>query len=197
MDISRITGTSTIWSALRALPKKTESATALSSVSGAASPTVANAIDSVKKISVPDNLLDQLKSVSSSDSGLALLKALGTNNNISSSNINSLLQNLKSSSAVDSASAVDSTSLSDKVLQGMSSGSTKENPSQGSDLLQSLMSTSNAYSTLAGLSGSGSDLLSNSGNVEKMLNSFMRIPDLSKSSPAVVNSVKRILDTLA
>ena len=196
MDISRITGTSTIWSALRALPKKTDSATVLSSVSGAASPTVANAPDSVKKLSVPDNLVDQLKSASSSsDSGLALLKSLGTNT--SNSNIYGLLQSLKSSSAEDSVSAVDRTSFSDKVLQGMSSGNTKESPSQGSDHLGSLMSTSNAYSTLAGLSGLGSDLLSNSGNVEKMLNSFMRVPDLSKSSPAVVNSVKRILDTLA
>jgi hypothetical protein len=199
MDISRITGgtsQSTIWSALMALSsKKTNTANAASTVSGATSPTATKALETAKKISVPSNLRDTLENVSASDSGLALIKALSTNT--SSSAISSLFQSLEDSSTIDSTSSVDTASLFDGVLQGMSSGNTSDRSSRGSDLLQSLMSTSNSYSTLAGLSGTGSDVLSDSGSFEKILNSFMRLPDFTKNSAAVNNSLKSILDMVA
>lgn len=201
MDISRITGgtsQSTIWSALMALSsKKTNAASDASTVSGAASPTAAKAIETVKKTSAPASLPPSLENVSASDSGLALLKALSVNT--SNSAISSLFQSLDSTStsAVDSTSTINNASLSDAVLQGMASGNTIDSSSNGSDLLQSLMSTSNSYATLAGLSGTGRDVLSDSGSVEKILNSFMRIPDFTKNSTAVNNSLKSILDTVA
>jgi hypothetical protein len=111
--------------------------------------------------------------------------------------MSSLFQTLEGPLDVDSTSTVNNVSLSNAVLQGMSSGINSNSSSKSSDLLQSLMSTSNSYSTLAGLSESGSYVISDSGSVEKILNSFMRLPDFTKNSAAVNNSLKSILDTVA
>ncbi len=177
MDISRISGSggSVIWDALMAVSKKTAKPAAVNTaskdISGVTAPAVstANKTESSKKT----DLINRLDSLQATDSGLALLKAL--NNSVSNTSLADILQ-----TGNFTASANDRTNL-DKVFQSIGSNGASDKTTGGAhDLLSALKMSSNAFVSINALSPDNADALTDAASVEKTLNSFMRVPDVSK-----------------
>jgi len=179
MDISRISGSggSVIWDALMAASKKTAKATPVNTASKditsvtSSSVSAANKADNSKKT----EFINRLDSLQATDSGLALLKALN-NGSVSNTSLIDILQ------ADNPATTATDSSVFDSVLQSMgSSGDSGKTTGGGSkDLLSALMSSSNAFMSTSALSPDNADPLADTASVEKTLNSFMRVPDVSK-----------------
>jgi hypothetical protein len=178
MDISRISGSggSVIWDALmvasRKTPRPTAANTASKDIAGVTSSPVssANKAETSKKTEFIANL-DNLQAT---DSGLALLKAL--NNSVSNTSLIDMLQ------TDNTESSVSNTSILDNVLQSIGNNGNSDKTLSGSkELLSALMSSSsNAFMSTSTLSSDTTDSLTDAASVEKTLNSFMRIPDVSK-----------------
>jgi len=177
MDISRIGGSggSVIWDALMAVSKKTVKPSAVNTtskdISGVTSSPVstANKAESNKKT----EFINRLNDLQTTDSGLALLKAL--NSSVSNTGLIGVLQTDNST-----ASATDG-SVFDSVLQSIgNSGKSTATANGSNDLLSALKSTSNAFMSINSLSPDNANPLSDTASVEKTLNSFMRVPDVSK-----------------
>jgi hypothetical protein len=177
MDISRISGSggSVIWDALMAVSKKTEKPTAVNTASKDISSLISSPASTVNKSenSKKTDFVNSLNSLQATDSGLTLLKAL--NGSVSNT---SLIDILQTDNSVTSAS--DGTVL-DNVLQSIGNRGNSDKTNSGSnDLLSALMSSSNAFMSTRSLSSDNADPLSDTASVEKTLNSFMRVPDISK-----------------
>jgi hypothetical protein len=178
MDISRISGTggSVIWDALMAASKRTVKPTAGNIVSKDISLVTSSPVSAANKTdnSKKTEFINRLDSLQATDSGLALLKAL--NGTISNTSLIDILQ------ADTPVTAATDSSVFDSVLQSIaSSGDSGKTTGSGSkDLLSALMSSSNAFMSTSALSPDNADPLADAASVEKTLNSFMRVPDVSK-----------------
>jgi hypothetical protein len=177
MDISRISGSggSVIWDALMAVSKKTAKPTAITTVpkdiSGVTSSPVStvNTSESSKKT----DFINRLNDLQTTDSGLALLKAL--NGSVSNTSLIDILQADNSTT-----SATDGT-VFDNVLQSIGrSDNADKTAGEANDLLSALKMSSTAFMSMRTLSPDNADPLSDTASVEKTLNSFMRVPDVSK-----------------
>lgn len=177
MDISRISGSggSVIWDALMAVSKKTAKPTAVNTASRDISGVTASPVSTANKTesSKKTDLINRLDSLQATDSGLALLKAL--NNSVSNTSLADILQEGHST-----ASVTDSTTF-DKALQSIGNNGASDKTTGGAnDLLSALKMSSNAFMSINALSPGTTDPLSDAASVEKTLNSFMRVPDVSK-----------------
>lgn len=177
MDISRISGSggSVIWDALMAMSRKNAKPAAVNTASKDITGVTSSPVSTVNKseTSKKADFNTALENLQATDSGMALLKAL--NNSVSNT---SLIDMLQMDNPV--ASATD-TSVFDNVLQSIGNSGSSDNTVNGSkELLSALMSSSNAFMSTSPLSSDGTDPLIDTASVEKTLNSFMRVPDVSK-----------------
>ena len=178
MNISGISGSggSVIWDALMAVSKKTVKPTAINAGSKDISAVTSSTVSAVNKSENSKNaeFITRLENLQSTDSGLALLQAL--NSSVSNTSVSSIFQPFNS---VPSATQ---DNISDNILQSIgNSDNAREITGGGSiDLLSALMSSSNASMAASSLSTDSADPLADAASVEKTLNSFMRIPDVSK-----------------
>ncbi|MGE5671910.1 MAG: hypothetical protein ACM31E_10725 [Fibrobacterota bacterium] len=177
MDISRISGSggSAIWDALMAMSKKTVKPTAVNTVSNDISNVTTSPVSTINKseTSKKTDFINSLNGLQATDSGLALLKAL--NGSVSKTSLIDILQ------TDNPVTASTDGSVFDKVLQSIgSSGNTDKAAGGSKELLSALMSSSNAFRSTSALSSDNADPFADAASVEKTLNSFMRVPDISK-----------------
>lgn len=179
MDISRISGSggSVIWDALMAVSRKTVKPNVVNTASKDISSVTSSPVSTVNKTETSNktDFISTLENLQKTDSGIALLKAL----NSSVSNI-SLIDILQTDNPA--ANATETTVL-DNMLQGTGNSGYSDNTVNGSkELLSALMSSSNVYMSKDAFSSGNTDSLTDAASVEKTLNSFMRMPDISKYS---------------
>ncbi len=177
MDISRISGSggSVIWDALMAVSKKTVKPTVANTVSKDISNVTSSPVSTANKTesSKKTDFINRLNDLQATDSGLALLKAL--NGSVSNSSLSAILQT--DNSAVTETDG----SVFDSVLQSIGNSGNSDKTADGSkDLLSALKMSSNAFMSINSLSPETTDPLTDTASVEKTLNSFMRVPDVSK-----------------